>query len=104
MFVCGRVLRCAGTDKTRFESGPVTADLTTTVVHNFKLLINDVKPDHSLTFFNEIRLHLQNLKEINSNITSPIICLCYCRKTITLSVLSTCSNTFKVHVKSCPSC
>jgi len=34
--------------KTRFESGPVTADLTTTVVHSSKLLINDVKPDHSL--------------------------------------------------------
>jgi len=28
-------------------SGPVTADLTITVVH--KLLINDVKPVHSLT-------------------------------------------------------
>jgi len=25
------------------ESGPVTADLTTTVVHIYKLLINDVK-------------------------------------------------------------
>jgi len=35
--------------KTRFESGPVTADLTTTVVHSYNLLINDVKPDHSLT-------------------------------------------------------
>jgi len=34
--------------KTRLESGPVTADLTTTVVHSSKLLINDVKPDHSL--------------------------------------------------------
>jgi len=30
-------------------SGPVTADLTTTVVHSSKLLINDVKPHHSLT-------------------------------------------------------
>jgi len=35
--------------KTRLESGPVTADLTTTLVHSSKLLINDVKPDHSLT-------------------------------------------------------
>jgi len=35
--------------KTRLESGPVTADLTSTVVHSSKLLINDVKPDHSLT-------------------------------------------------------
>jgi len=35
--------------KTRLESGPVTVDLTTTVVHSSKLLINDGKPDHSLT-------------------------------------------------------
>jgi len=35
--------------KTRLESGPVTADLTPTVVHSSKLLINDVKPDHSLS-------------------------------------------------------
>jgi len=34
--------------KTRLESGPVTADLTTSVVHGSKLLINDVKSDHSL--------------------------------------------------------
>jgi len=33
--------------KTRLESGPVKADLTTTVVHTYKLLINDVKPVHS---------------------------------------------------------
>jgi len=33
--------------KTWIESGPVTADLTTTVVHSSKLLINDVKPYHS---------------------------------------------------------
>jgi len=38
-----------GVIKTRLESGPVTADLTTTLVHSSKLLINDVKPDHSLT-------------------------------------------------------
>jgi len=35
--------------KTRLESGLVTADLTTIVVHSSKLLINDVKPHHSLT-------------------------------------------------------
>jgi len=35
--------------KTRLESGPVTADLTITFAHSSKLLINDVKPDHSLT-------------------------------------------------------
>jgi len=33
----------------QLESGPVTTDLTTTVVHSSELLINDVKPDHSLT-------------------------------------------------------
>jgi len=43
MFICGMVLRCAGDIKTRLESGPVTADLTTTIVHNYTLLINDVK-------------------------------------------------------------
>jgi len=60
MFICGMVLRCAGISN-RLESGPVTADLTTTVVHSYtvdltttvvhsyKLLINDVKPAHSLT-------------------------------------------------------
>jgi len=26
----------------RLETGPVTADMTTIVVHNYKLLINDV--------------------------------------------------------------
>jgi len=36
--------------KTRLESEPVTADLTTTVVYSSKLLINDVKPDHSLRY------------------------------------------------------
>jgi len=43
MFICGMVLRCAGTIKARLESGPVTADLTTTVVHRCNLLMNDVK-------------------------------------------------------------
>jgi len=32
------------------ESGPITADLTTTVGCS-KLRINDVKPDHSLTLY-----------------------------------------------------
>jgi len=35
--------------KTRLVSGPVTADLTTTVVHSYQLLINDVKSVHSIT-------------------------------------------------------
>jgi len=34
VFIYGMVLRCVG------ESGPVTKDLTTTVVHSYKLLIN----------------------------------------------------------------
>jgi len=34
--------------KTQLESGTVTADLTTTVIHSSKLLINDIKPNHSL--------------------------------------------------------
>jgi len=38
MFICDMVLR--------LEPGPVTADLTTTVVYSSKLLINDVKPNH----------------------------------------------------------
>jgi len=34
--------------KNRLESGPVTADLTTTVVYSSKLLINNLKPNYSL--------------------------------------------------------
>jgi len=34
--------------KSQLESGPVTANLTTTVVHTSKLLINDVKPDSKI--------------------------------------------------------
>jgi len=33
--------------KNRIESGLVTADLTTAVVHSYKLLINNVKPVYS---------------------------------------------------------
>jgi len=46
--------------KTRLESGPVTADLTTTVVHSYKQLINDVKPVHSLIQSIDIRLEMSN--------------------------------------------
>jgi len=35
--------------KTQLESGPVTADLTTAIIHSYKLLINNVKPIHKLT-------------------------------------------------------
>jgi len=31
------------------EFGPVTADLTTTVLYSYISLINDIKPVHSLT-------------------------------------------------------
>jgi len=48
MFICGIVLRCTDT-QTRFEPGPVTADLTTTVIHSYNLLVNNVKHVHSLT-------------------------------------------------------
>jgi len=51
------VLLCTGTLKPLLESGPVTADLTTTVVHSYKLLINDGKPVHSLTL-THLRIHV----------------------------------------------
>jgi len=35
--------------KTPLESRPVTADMTTIVVHSYKLLINDVELIYSLT-------------------------------------------------------
>jgi len=40
---------CWHTKKNGLESGPVTADLTTPVVHSSKLLVNDVEPNHLLT-------------------------------------------------------
>jgi len=48
MLICGMVLWYASTE-TRLQSLPGIADMTTTVVHSYKLLINDVKPIHSLT-------------------------------------------------------
>jgi len=50
--------------KTRLESGPVTADLTTTVVHDSKLLINDVKPDHSLIYKNKFIIEITSYDDI----------------------------------------
>jgi len=50
MFICGIVLWCTDALKPRLESGTVTADLTTTVTHKYKLLINDVKPVQSLSY------------------------------------------------------
>jgi len=50
IFICDMVLRCAGDLKpSLIESRPITAYLTTHVVHSYKLLIHDVKPVHSLT-------------------------------------------------------
>jgi len=48
MFICGMVLRCAGTLKPGLSQEQLQQDLTTTVVHSYKLLIN-VKPVLSLT-------------------------------------------------------
>jgi len=48
MFICRMVLQCATNLKTWLESGPVTTDFTTTVIRSYKLLINAVKPVHSL--------------------------------------------------------
>jgi len=66
--------------KTRLESGPVTADLTTTVVHSYKLLINDVKADHSLT------IYFTTLISISNNLKDLQICF-YRRQCIFLSVM-----------------
>jgi len=44
MFICDMVLRYTGTLKPgQLKSGPVIADMTTTVVHRDKLLIKDAK-------------------------------------------------------------
>jgi len=61
MLIYGMVLRCAGTLKIWLQSGPVTADLTTTVVHSSKLLINDVKPHQSLTHIYGLTSHSSDL-------------------------------------------
>jgi len=37
--------------KTWLKSRPVTSDLETTVIHSYQLLINDVKPVHSLNVY-----------------------------------------------------
>jgi len=49
VLICDTVLQCAGTLKMSFSlQGPVTADLTNSVVHSSKLLTNNVIPVHSL--------------------------------------------------------
>jgi len=54
--------------KTRLESGRVTADLTTTVVHSSKLLTNDVKPDHSLTLKEEYATLTKYVKDLKGRL------------------------------------
>jgi len=45
MLIFNMVLHCAGTlKKTSLSLDQVTADLTTTVIHSYKLLINDIQP------------------------------------------------------------
>jgi len=53
--------------KTRLESGPVTADLTTTVIHSYKLLINKVQPfTHSFSV-DKLTLNLYLTVKANKN-------------------------------------
>jgi len=49
MVICSMLLQCAGTLKTWVESGSVTADLTTTVIHSYKSMRHDIKPVYSHT-------------------------------------------------------
>jgi len=42
MFICGMVLHCSGRINLA-KSGQVTADLTATVIHSYKSLINNAK-------------------------------------------------------------
>jgi len=46
--VVGMVLWCAGTLKSGLSLNHITADLTTTVIRSYKLLINNVKAVHSI--------------------------------------------------------
>jgi len=48
--ICGIVLRRSVTLNPAV-SGPVTADLITTIIYSYTLLITDLKPVHSLTHF-----------------------------------------------------
>jgi len=71
MFMCGMVLQCAGMLKPWVDSGPVTADLTTTIIHifSYKLLIIEVKP-RSLTFQREREREKKNKLEMKYDIAS----------------------------------
>jgi len=54
--------------KTRLESGPLKADLISTVVHSYKLLTNDVNIVHSLTLNDFILSNLFNRAKNNETI------------------------------------
>jgi len=75
--------------KTWLQSGPVTADLTTTVAHRYKLLINDIKPVHLLTLLVWIKYILWKYMSVYSclSLYSPhifehIFKYCYCSQCI----------------------
>jgi len=51
--------------KTWLVSGQVTADLTTTVIHSSKLLINDIKSIHSLLCIKK----LDTMTDLKKNLT-----------------------------------
>jgi len=63
-------LHCVGTYKTWLEYGPVTADLTTTVVYSHQLLLNNIKPIQSLT---------QNFNNKRHKVPVKVIILKYIR-------------------------
>jgi len=68
MFICDmvHVLQCAGKwhINTRLESGPVTADLTTTVVHRYKFRCQTVLNIRVCVEFNMLNSVLYILKLI----------------------------------------
>jgi len=66
--------------KTQFESGPVTANLTTNVVYSYKSLINDVQPPVLLT-------HLIHMPTIYTICHVLYVCLTFLPITLYLSNL-----------------
>lgn len=61
------VLQSTGTLNPGLSFEPVTPDLTTTVVHNYKLLRNDVKLTYSLTYISIIFHYLKTAKGRNES-------------------------------------
>jgi len=58
--------------KTQLESGPVTTDLTTTVVHSYTLLTNDIKPVYSLTYKANNKWTLFILKVVQTEVENNL--------------------------------